>query len=75
MGNMGFDVIKLIITILYMLSLGASGAMFIWWIVLLVKRDADKAKRKKVAAFVVGLGILSGVLLVVHMAVAVAQYT
>ena len=72
---MGYDVVKTIITFLYMMCLGFSSVMLIWWIALLAKRKADKAKRKKVAIAVVVSAVLSGVFLFAHLAIAVAQYS
>ena len=72
---MGYDVVKIIITFLYMMCSGFSGVMLIWWLILLAKHNADKAKRKKVAMAVVVSAVLSAILLVTHLAVAVAQYS
>ena len=72
---MGYDVVKTIITFLYMMCSGFTGVMLIYWFILLAKRNVDKAKRKKVAIAVVVSAVLSGVLLVAHLAVAVAQYS
>lgn len=72
---MGFDVAKGILTFIAALSMGFTGVMLIWWVVLGLTRSPNVEKRKKVAIAIViafVLGIAAGI---AHFAVAIAQYS
>lgn len=72
---MSYDIIKTIITLLYMICSGFTGVMLIWWIALLIKKGSNKEKRKKIAIVVVISAIISGILMFSHLAIAMVQYS
>lgn len=70
-----YHFIKLILTIIYIACSLISFFFLIWWLVMFLSGNPDKAKRKKIAYGLLISIIISTVCIVTHFIVAFQQYS
>ncbi len=72
---MGYEIIKGIMTVICMLAILLSAILFLYWLVLVVTKNQDIKKRKKVAIALVITFVIYGGMMLLHFIISVAQYT
>lgn len=70
-----YDIIKLILTIIYVISSLLGFIFIVWWLIMFLSRNPDKKKRNNIAKVILVSFIITIVSMFTHFIVAVKQYS
>lgn len=70
-----YDIIKLILTIIYVISSLLGFIFIVWWLVMFLSRNPDKKKRNNIAKVILISFITTVISLFAHFILAVKQYS